>query len=127
MNASPVDLHDRSRSHWYSDQNSRESANRCSFAELLPGFPTQFFTERGDGRLESALIPTPPQRLTSQHFSMRPFTPDRSRSDDLFELSRSDIAVRFGATRRELDLQTVPTLVPDNAVNRNSSEVIARF
>ena len=78
-------------------------------------------------RLESALIPTPPQRLTSQHFSMRPFTPDRSRSDDLFELSRSDIAVRFGATRRELDLQTVPTLVPDNAVNRNSSEVIARF
>jgi hypothetical protein len=44
-------------------------------AELLPGFPTQFFTERGDERLESALIPTPPQRLTSQHFSMRPSTP----------------------------------------------------
>ena len=30
-------------------------------------------------------------------------------------------------TRGELDLETVPTLVPDNAVNRNSSEVIARF
>jgi hypothetical protein len=39
----------------------------------------------------------------------------------------TDIAVRFGATRRELDLQTVPALVPDNAVDRNSSEVIARF
>ncbi|MEG9435071.1 hypothetical protein JAO29_02645 [Edaphobacter sp. HDX4] len=52
-------------SYWYSDQNGREGANRCSFAELLPGFTTRFFTERGDERLESALIPTPPQSLTS--------------------------------------------------------------